>query len=177
MRMPLSLCRAQENVLAAWWGEHFSAQSSHEFEVLSQPHQRKTALCFARARHAGGAPWSTRWCFMAMTWHHCAFSSGREVQGKEALEDAECHWAILGWFHANQKWCISISIKCWWWKLHKFTGFTVFLSRSPTHIPATRRPVLKLQNDDQRWQESTRVCRNARVCEDLLPILIVLRVF
>ena len=71
-----------------------SAQSSHEFEVLSQPHQRKTALCFARARHAGGAPWSTRCrCFMAVTWHRAFSSSGREVQGKEALEDAECHWA------------------------------------------------------------------------------------
>ena len=185
MRMPLSLCRAQENVLAvlaASWGEHFSAQSSHEFEVLSQPHQRKTALCFARARHAGGAPWSTRWpvADVSWRWHGITVPShqGVKSKGKKLLKMQNAtglYWADFmqirsDAFQSNvgDESCINLRV------LH---GFTVFLSRSPTHIPATRRPVLKLQNDEQIWQESTRVCRNARVCEDLVPILIVLRVF
>ena len=185
MRMPLSLCRAQENVLAAWWGEHFSAQSSHEFEVLSQPHQRKTALCFARARHAGGAPWSTM--EHPLMFHGDDMASygitvpshqGVKSKGKKLLKMQNAtglYWADFmqirsDAFQSNvgDESCINLRV---------LDGFTVFLSRSPTHIPATRRPVLKLQNDEQIWQESTRVCRNARVCEDLVPILIVLRVF
>ena len=150
--MALSLCRAQENVLGEWWGTHFkSLQSQHRVltnlsflrSYLSLTSEKQRFVLpepgMLEAHH--GAPVADRCrCFMAVTWWHgitVPSSQGVKSKGKKLLKMQNATGLIS--CKSDQ---ISRSDASWWWKLYQFT---VSLSRSPTHILAMRRPVLKVQ--------------------------------
>jgi hypothetical protein len=84
MRMPLSLCRAQENVLAAWWGEHFSAQSSHELRsYLSLTSEKQRFVLpepgMLEAHHGAPVDVSWRWHGITVPSHQGVKSKGKKL--------------------------------------------------------------------------------------------------